>query len=137
MLSLYARLWDEDEAMMRQRHHRLQEKRDSATEVVLGNEASLFQRLATGAKILFQLQRQEYQLREWQGELIAHSAICPHLLGPLTDADLSTGRLRCPWHGYEFDLESGKCLQPGDARCSLAPAPTLKKIAGQIIARTG
>ncbi|MCB1690428.1 MAG: Rieske (2Fe-2S) protein [Halioglobus sp.] len=121
---------------MCQRHHRLEEKRDSATEVALGTEASLLESLAGGATILFQLQRQEYQLREWRGSLIAHSAICPHLLGPLTDADLSAGRLRCPWHGYEFDLESGQCLQPGDARCSLAPAPQLALIDGQIIART-
>jgi nitrite reductase/ring-hydroxylating ferredoxin subunit len=135
ILSLYTRLWDEDEAMMRQRHHRLQEQRDDATEVALGSEESLLQNLKGGATVLFQLKRTEYQLRELDGRLIAHSAMCPHLLGPLTDADLSTGRLRCPWHGYEFDLESGECLLPNDANCRLAPAPRLLKIDDQIIAR--
>ncbi|CAA0094101.1 Uncharacterised protein [Halioglobus japonicus] len=135
MLALYTRLWDEDEAMMCQRHSRLKEKRDSATEIALGDEDSLLQRLRGGATILFQLKKQEYQLREQEGRLIAHSSICPHLLGPLTDADLSAGRLRCPWHGYEFDLESGKCVFPESAHCRLASVPQLMKVDDEIIAR--
>ena len=135
ILSLYTRLWDEDEAMMRQRHHRLQEQHDDVAEVILGSEMSLLQSLKAGTTVLFQLKKQEYQLRERNGRLIAHTAICPHLLGPLTNADLSTGKLRCPWHGYEFDIESGQCVLPSDAKCRLAPAPRLLKIDKQIVAR--
>ena len=33
---------------------------------------------------------------------------CPHQGGPLTDGTLCDGALRCPWHGYDFDLKTGK-----------------------------
>lgn len=135
IVTLYTRLWDEDEVMMRQRHHRLRERRDAAVEVELGSETSLLQRIKGGATVLFQLKKQEYQLRELAGGLIVHSAICPHSLGPLTGVDISTGRLRCPWHGYEFDLESGECIQPPGTNCRLAPVPQLLKIDERIIAR--
>jgi nitrite reductase/ring-hydroxylating ferredoxin subunit len=40
---------------------------------------------------------------EIDGELVAYFSACPHRLGPL-QADGDAGRLRCPWHGYAFDL---------------------------------
>jgi phenylpropionate dioxygenase-like ring-hydroxylating dioxygenase large terminal subunit len=135
ILSLYTRLWDEDEQMMRQRHTRLLEKRAEESEANLGSEADVLQHLKAGGRLLFQIQKREYQLREVDGALIAHSSICPHRLGPLADADISTGKLRCPWHGYEFDLQSGNCISPKDADCHLAPAPELCRVSGNIIAR--
>ena len=33
---------------------------------------------------------------------------CPHQGGPLGEGTLCEGALRCPWHGYDFDLETGK-----------------------------
>ena len=33
---------------------------------------------------------------------------CPHQGGPLTEGAICDGALRCPWHGYDFDLKSGK-----------------------------
>jgi nitrite reductase/ring-hydroxylating ferredoxin subunit len=134
MLTLYARLWDEDESMMRERHRRLQERRDTAESARLGNREALVQRLIAGERILFQLKRREYQLRYHRGELIAHSTICPHLLGPLLDCDLTDGRLTCPWHGYQFALGSGECLAPRHARCSLPPHAELMETGGSIIA---
>jgi nitrite reductase/ring-hydroxylating ferredoxin subunit len=41
------------------------------------------------------------------GALVAHGTICPHWLGPLEDAVPQNGRLRCPWHGYLFDVRTG------------------------------
>lgn len=32
---------------------------------------------------------------------------CPHQGGPLTDGTVCDGALRCPWHGYDFALDSG------------------------------
>ena len=36
--------------------------------------------------------------------------ICPHMGGPLGQATLceNGAALECPWHGYVFDLESGR-----------------------------
>jgi nitrite reductase/ring-hydroxylating ferredoxin subunit len=135
MSTLYSRLWDEDEAMMRERQARLSEVRDRAAEVDLGSQVVVAQSLKQGAKILFQLRGREYQLREMNGELVAHSSICPHLLGPLIDVDISNGRLRCPWHGYAFDLASGECVFPLEASCRLASAPRLVTVDGNVIAR--
>ena len=33
---------------------------------------------------------------------------CPHQGGPLTEGTLCDGALRCPWHGYDFAIDSGK-----------------------------
>ena len=33
---------------------------------------------------------------------------CPHQGGPLGEGNVSDGKLRCPWHGYDFDLKTGK-----------------------------
>jgi nitrite reductase/ring-hydroxylating ferredoxin subunit len=60
---------------------------------------------------------------------------CPHHGGPLClgrirdrvagqpgDYVLTGVRvLRCPWHGWEFDLESGQCLDDGRMRAAVYP----------------
>ena len=42
------------------------------------------------------------------GELRAVDGRCPHQGGPLAEGTLCDGALRCPWHGYDFDAETGK-----------------------------
>ena len=135
MLTLYTRLWDEDESMMRERHRRLQESRSDETSVRLGNRDELAVRLRDGEQIVFQLRKREYQLRLRDDALITHPTICPHLLGPLTDADISGGTLRCPWHGYKFDLETGACLSPRHADCKLPAAAEVLEEDGILFAR--
>lgn len=135
MLALYTRLWDEDEAMMMERHLRLHEQRDAVDSVDLGSVAELTARVAQGETLTFQLQRREFQLRLSNDQLIVHHTICPHLLGPLKDSDISGGELTCPWHGYRFDLDSGECVFPAHATCRLASRPELHVDAGRLIAR--
>ena len=44
----------------------------------------------------------------------AIDAECPHRRGPLADGIVEGGRVFCPLHGWEFDLESGACIDhPG------------------------
>jgi nitrite reductase/ring-hydroxylating ferredoxin subunit len=137
MISLYTRLWDEDEAMMRQRHIRLHEHRSESAQQLLGSIIELKKRLSRGERIIFQLKQREFQLREHEGELIVHATICPHRLGPLTDCDLSNKILSCPWHGHQYDLDSGQCVFPPGATCSLSKAPDLIETDGTITARLG
>jgi nitrite reductase/ring-hydroxylating ferredoxin subunit len=54
-------------------------------------------------------------------DLVAHSALCPHFLGPLEDAPLEGGAVECPWHRYRFDVRSGRSCDGRGLR--LAPAP--------------
>jgi len=39
---------------------------------------------------------------------------CPHMDAPLTYASVTKGRIRCPLHGIEFDLRTGRgtCAKP-------------------------
>ena len=67
----------------------------------------------------------------WGDRVFAFRNICPHQsarlsLGEVTPRILSEGVgrvavsegppvVRCPWHTWEFDLESGRCVLAGDA----------------------
>lgn len=133
MLKLYTRLWDEDEAMMTERHQRLLETRETASTITIGDAETLQEALAGGEVIVFQLGRKEFKLTMTDGTFSAHSTICPHLLGPLESAD-NPKELFCPWHGYRFDRESGDCVYPADASCRLSRPPELSIVDGALIA---
>ena len=135
MIRLYTRLWDEDEAMMQERHRRLHEDRALATEVDLGEYDSLQQAVQQGERVVFQLQRREYQLAPDRDELTCHSTICPHLLGPLQTGS-EPGELFCAWHGYRFNRDTGDCTFPAEATCRLSSPPDLTIENGRLIARS-
>jgi nitrite reductase/ring-hydroxylating ferredoxin subunit len=76
-------------------------------------------------------------VRTAAGELRALRDICPHqgarlskgrleaaVDGPRVGVyELSADRviLRCPWHGYEFDVETGRCLADAGSRVRTYP----------------
>ena len=43
------------------------------------------------------------------GEFFALDGICPHQGGPLGQGNLEGFVIRCPWHGWSFDVRSGQC----------------------------
>ncbi len=43
------------------------------------------------------------------GEYRAVRNSCPHAGGPLGEGELSGGLLRCPYHGWTFDVSDGTC----------------------------
>ena len=131
-LGLYQVLWDEDEAMMRERQRRLDSRRDVAAEVNLGN----VDELRANAPVRFELKRREYVLSESSGGWVALPTICPHLLGPL-EAGEQAGQMRCPWHGYVFDLQTGRCVSPKNARCTVGLPPQIMLRDGALIAVAG
>jgi nitrite reductase (NADH) small subunit len=69
------------------------------------------------------------------GRLVGIRNRCPHQGGPLclgTVRERGTGTpgryslggrsiLRCPWHGWEFDLESGLCVDDAALRVAVYP----------------
>jgi nitrite reductase/ring-hydroxylating ferredoxin subunit len=64
----------------------------------------------------------------------AVQAFCPHLDGPLFEGSLCAGIVTCPWHGWRYDLATGRrvdALRPFQAeplvRCDVrhGPAGTL------------
>ena len=43
----------------------------------------------------------------------ALDGICPHAGGPLGKGHVSGTRVTCPWHGWQFDVTTGRhCLTP-------------------------
>lgn len=45
------------------------------------------------------------------GEYKAISNVCPHQGGPIGKGKVEDGCVYCPWHGWKFDLETGKHAQ--------------------------
>jgi nitrite reductase/ring-hydroxylating ferredoxin subunit len=43
------------------------------------------------------------------GRFHAMSSLCPHEDGPLAEGWLEGDAVVCPWHGFDFELSSGKC----------------------------
>jgi nitrite reductase/ring-hydroxylating ferredoxin subunit len=48
------------------------------------------------------------------GRFFACGAVCPHEDGPLAEGWLEGDLVVCPWHGYDFDLTSGRCRVDDD-----------------------
>ena len=130
-VAAYARLWDEDEAMMQQRERALGQRRTpdrTAPPLDLGYECTVRATLP----FVFQFGGAPFRLVDLAGEIVAHSAICPHWLGPLDETSVVNGEIRCPWHGYRFDVASGKCR--AHPALTLASAPVVELIGGRLVA---
>lgn len=104
---LYARLWDEDEAMMVRRHAVLDAEAapgdDAGRDATLGHEDEVRARLPFVVK----LGAREVRLVALGDAIVAHATVCPHRGGPLAAAPVENGAVTCPWHGYRFDLRTG------------------------------
>jgi len=84
---LYTGLWDEDEAMMMRR-----------------------QALADGRLA------ETTRAATIDGIACRFSTVCPHLGGPLDEAPIDAGGIvTCPWHGYRFDVRTGRRVNPPTA----------------------
>ena len=123
-VSAYARLWDEDEAMMQVRERALARRRTpnfSAPPLDLGDA----QAVRAALPIAFDFGEFPYRLVELDGAFVAHSTVCPHWLGPLDEASVILDEVRCPWHGYRFDVASGTCAAHPPLRLARAPEISL------------
>ena len=89
---LYTLLWDQDEAMMVRRQALLDGRLTNATREV-----------------------------EVDGARLRHATVCPHLGGPLDVVPVEDGCIRCPWHGYRFDLRTGRSADGRGLRLATAP----------------
>ena len=129
-LRLYTQLWDEDEAMMRERARELARSGDtsdtSEEALDLGPEASLREALPKDLV----LGGRPYRIVDLAGELVVYATACPHWLGPLP-APASDGTVTCPWHGYRFDVRNGaRCDAKSPMR--LSPPPRLERHEGRL-----
>jgi nitrite reductase/ring-hydroxylating ferredoxin subunit/uncharacterized membrane protein len=62
----------------------------------------------TGAELKVEGESQRVLLLRYGGEVLAASATCTHMGGPLAEGQLvGADCVVCPWHGSEFDLRTG------------------------------
>ena len=47
------------------------------------------------------------------GDIFAINHVCPHRGGPLADGRLDGTVVTCPWHGWTFDVRTGRPDHPG------------------------
>jgi nitrite reductase/ring-hydroxylating ferredoxin subunit len=125
-VAIYERLWDEDEAMMVAREAALAPRPRAPDRIDLGDAATL------ALPIDFECGGGQFRLTRHDGELVAHSRVCPHWRGPLTAPIDAAGTLTCPWHGYRFDVATG-CSADGRG-LRLAPAPRITVESGRVVA---
>jgi nitrite reductase/ring-hydroxylating ferredoxin subunit len=105
----YKTLYDEDQAMMAGRQEALTRKRDAKPSgafepINLGAADDLMNKLPHAVE----MPAGRVVVNRYQGEWVVYPAECPHMLGPLEDADIEDdGTIMCPWHGYRFDAKTG------------------------------
>jgi len=127
---LYARLYDEDVSMMTERQTQL----DAAKSGVLRLEPlelGALDQIRRHLPTIVESAGRKYRIVEVAGQLVAHSIVCPHRLGPLGDCKVEDATIECPWHGFRFDLRTRQCVN--GARMSLVPAPLVRVEGSRVI----
>jgi len=62
------------------------------------------------------------------GRFYAVSALCPHEDGPLADGWLEGDAVVCPWHGFDFDVNTGACHVADDLSIGVYPVRVVKGV---------
>lgn len=98
--------------------------------------------VSEGDRVVVQIQGREIGVFKKDGEYHAFLNWCPHQGGPVCEGPVSGTQettfdtesleltsewtregeiLNCPWHGWEFELESGECLSRSDVQLPTYP----------------
>jgi len=120
-LDLYGRLWSEDEAMMRERSERLREVPTADQANLKHLELGSFAELSARLPMCIDLGGVRWRLVLLGDEIVAHDTRCPHAFGPLSGESSHPDRLECPWHGYKFDIRTGRSSDGRRLRLRVPP----------------
>ncbi len=69
------------------------------------------QDLQPGASLCVEVDGQKIALFNIDGNYYAIDDTCTHVGGPLSEGEVSSTSVTCPWHGAQFDLETGNVLR--------------------------
>ena len=64
--------------------------------------------LPAGAAKEVELQGRVVALFNVGGRIHAIDGTCPHAGGPLSEGELNGTTVTCPWHGWQFDVTTGR-----------------------------
>jgi nitrite reductase/ring-hydroxylating ferredoxin subunit len=120
-VSLYTLLWDQDEKMMQMRESALANRQVAPTGRAETLSLGRLDEVRSRLPLTIEFAGRPLRVVEVQGELVAHSTECPHLLGPLDECPVIDGKILCPWHGYEFDVRTGRSSDGRSLRLRSAP----------------
>ena len=73
-------------------------------------KVATLEELAASGSLELELEGQILALFRDGDEVIAMDGMCPHQGGPLASGEIQGNVLCCPWHGWQFDLKTGRCL---------------------------
>ncbi len=129
--ALYSILYDEDVSMMVERQRQIDARIDTAgsQSLSLGKSDEL------DLPMTVEFAGRSVVVAEVENSLVAFSATCPHMLGPLAGQAIEDGCVTCPWHGYRFDVRSGAC-QSGQ-HLKLPPIAHIEVVAGEAWLKSG
>jgi len=65
-----------------------------------------------GQAAAFTIEGQQIALFNVEGTYYAIGDTCTHRGGPLSEGDVQGTKVTCPWHGAQFDLQTGTVLGP-------------------------
>ena len=64
-----------------------------------------------GEGIAIQIGDERIALFQHTGRFFAVTDVCPHAGGQLSGGWIYKGRITCPWHGWQFELEPAEDAQ--------------------------
>lgn len=73
--------------------------------------------LHDGYRKEFKIDQHRLMLVQVDGELSLFESHCPHLGHPLLEANIIGSDLRCPLHGYHFDITTGDVTSTSEGPC--------------------
>jgi nitrite reductase/ring-hydroxylating ferredoxin subunit len=96
--------------------------------IALGKLDALLSRLP----LLVDVEAETFRIVEIEGGLHAHATVCPHWLEPLGGVAVEDGCIRCPWHGFVFDVRSGESADGRALRLAPAPRVVVDSLTGDV-----
>ena len=68
--------------------------------------------IAPGEAKMVEVEGRKIALFNLEGSYWAIDDTCPHRGGPLSEGEVEREVVTCPWHGSEFNIETGEVLIP-------------------------
>lgn len=72
-------------------------------------KAANIDEIPKGESKLIDINNEKIALFNVDNEFFALKHECPHEGGPLAEGELVDNCIVCPWHGWMFDVKTGKC----------------------------
>ena len=85
-------------------------------------------KLTTQAELPGEGEAKEFELGEkticvakLNGTITAMDNVCLHMGGPLGQGFIEGSKLVCPWHGWEYDLQTGQVVNDPQSKLAVYP----------------